>query len=88
METSFNDIIKTINSLLNIDLKPKYVDIPIDVYAQRLLSDNTILRKELGFEPRISIREGVERVIKKAELKTETDKDLSSQQMYFETLKR
>ena len=88
METSFNDIIKTINSLLNIDLKPKYVDIPIDVYAQRLLSDNTILRKELGFEPRISIKEGVERVIKKAELKTETDKDLSSQQMYFETLKR
>jgi len=88
METSFNDIIKTINSLLNTDLKQKYVDIPIDVYAQRLLSDNTILRKELGFEPKISIREGVERVIKKAELKTETDKDLSSQQMYFETLKR
>jgi len=88
VETSFNKIVETINSLRKTDLKPKYIDVPIDVYAKRLLSDNAVLKKELGFEPKISIREGVERVIKKAELKTETDKDLSSQQMYFETLKR
>lgn len=87
IETSFNEVINIINSLRKTHVKPKYVPIPIDIYARRLLSDNTIVKKVLGFEPKISLRKGIKRVIKFAESKMKENKELAEKQMYFETLK-
>lgn len=88
IETSFNEIVNIINLLRNTNVTPKYVPIPIDIYAKRILSDNTTVKKVLGFEPKISIKEGLKRVIQNAEAKIKEDRELAAKQMYFETLKK
>lgn len=88
IETSFNEIVNIINSLRNTNVKPKYVPIPIDIYARRLLSDNTTVKKVLGFDPKIPIREGIKRVIQNAEANIKENMELAEKQMYFKTLKK
>lgn len=62
-EHTFNDVIEMINKRLGTNLKPKYVPVPIKIYAHRLWADMSITEKVLGFKPKISLQEGIERVI-------------------------
>jgi nucleoside-diphosphate-sugar epimerase len=64
VETSFNQIVATINELLGTDLEPEYVPVPISVYAERLGADTSWAREQLGFESTVDIRTGIGRVLR------------------------
>jgi UDP-glucose 4-epimerase len=86
IEISFNEVISQINKILGTDLKPVYVDVPIDIYALRLWSNNERLEKTLGFKPEISVQQGIERVVKFAQKYIAEHPERANDQMYFETL--
>lgn len=86
IETSFNDILTIINKKLNKNLKPKYVPVPIDIYAYRLLSDNKIVEKKLNFFPKISLDKGIDRIIKTYLKEVKKNNILSKKQLYFEAI--
>ncbi len=86
VETSFNRIIEIINNYLGTKLEPIYVPVPIDIYAQRLLSDNSVLDKIIGYKPQISAEEGIKRIVDYAKNVLKKKPDLDAKQMYYETL--
>lgn len=85
IETTFNEIINIINDELNTKLIPEYIDVPIDIYAHRLLSDNSKIETILKFKPKISLLEGIKRIIKQAK-KVAKKNHLTDKQLYFKTL--
>lgn len=85
IETSFNQLIKIINKELQTALKPIFVKIPIDIYAHRLLSDNSRIESILNFQPKISLLKGIRRVIKRAK-EIAIKNNLADKQLYFKTL--
>ncbi len=62
-EHTFNEVVALINEELGMDLAPKYVPVPIKIYAHRLWADMSKTEKVLGLKPQISLREGIRRVI-------------------------
>lgn len=62
---SFNEVIKIINNYLGKDIKPIYKLNPIKNYVYHTLADITKAEKILGFKARISIEEGIKRIIEK-----------------------
>lgn len=67
--TSFNDLVEIINQNLNTNLTPKYICNPsISGYQDRTLTDLTLIREVLGYEPEFNIRSGVKQFI--SELQT------------------
>lgn len=65
VETSFNEVICIINELLDTSLDPIYVDVPVEVYARRLLADTT-LQESIGFRPKVNVRDGISKVLENA----------------------
>jgi nucleoside-diphosphate-sugar epimerase len=63
VETSFLDVIALVNRALDTALEPEYVDVPISVYAKRLLADPAHAKSLLGFEAKVSIEDGVMRIV-------------------------
>jgi UDP-glucose 4-epimerase len=61
---SFNEVVEMINEELGTEVQPKYVENPIpeDVYVHDTCSDSSKLRAEVGWSPKISLDEGIERV--------------------------
>lgn len=60
--TSLNDLVKEIEAVLNREVEVKYssgrpFDVPISIL------DNSLAKKELNWEPRISLREGISQAI-------------------------
>ncbi|MFZ5365962.1 MAG: NAD-dependent epimerase/dehydratase family protein [Patescibacteria group bacterium] len=88
VETSFNKIIQLINEELETNLKPIYVSVPIDIYARRLLSDNSRVEKVLGFKPKVSVEEGIKRIVASAKKIIKEHPEMAEKQMYFKTLKK
>lgn len=89
-EHTFNDVIDIASKQLGFDAKPTYVDVPIQIYAQRLWADTTLIEKVLGFKPHVTLEEGIERIIRATnELpqRVREKLNLDIQQMYFEKLK-
>lgn len=88
---SFLEVIKIIAEELSLPVPdPIWVDIPIDIYAQRLLADMTKANAVLGFKAEVDLREGVRRIIKATkELPQDVREELrlGMQQHYFEGLK-
>jgi nucleoside-diphosphate-sugar epimerase len=85
IETTFNEVVTMIGEELGIEPKPTFVPIPIKIYALRLWADMTRVKSVLNFEPRITVREGVRRVIEYAKtLPLQTE--LAEDQMYFKSL--
>ncbi len=60
---SFNDIIKFLNAALGKNLKPKYVKNEIKNYVQDTLADLSKAKKFLGYSPKFSLKEGIEKTI-------------------------
>lgn len=87
-ETTFEQVIALINRQLGTNLQPQYVDIPIDIYAQRLLSDNSKLEQVLGFRPQVELTEGIKRVINQAIKLVEISPEIAEKQLYFRNLQQ
>lgn len=63
IEHSFNDISSTMNEVLGTDIEPKYVDNPIDNYVDRTKADISKIKNKIGWEPSISLKEGIEMMV-------------------------
>ncbi|NUC72775.1 NAD-dependent epimerase/dehydratase family protein [Haloterrigena sp. SYSU A558-1] len=61
---SFNELVEMLNDELGTDIDPEYVENPIpeDVYVHDTCADSSKMREETGWEPQISLEEGVEQV--------------------------
>ena len=89
-EHTFNDVLRIVGKQLGVTPKPIHVDVPIQIYAYRLLADMKKTRKVLGFKPKITLEEGVRRILEAARaLPPGTFKklQLDLQQKYFEQVK-
>ena len=60
---SFNEVIGMINAQLGTDIKQKYIENPIKNYVRDTLADTSKCREVLRFEARISLQEGIERLV-------------------------
>lgn len=60
---SFNEVIGMINAELGTDIKQKYVENPIKNYVRNTLADTGKCQKALGFQARISLEEGIRRLV-------------------------
>lgn len=87
---SFLETIDVINQELGLPPSPKldYVDVPIDIYAQRLLASTERAESLLGFRPEITLQEGVRRIIEATrKLPEDLQVELADDQQYFRRLK-
>ncbi len=60
---SLNQLVEMINEVLGKNIKPKYVENPIKNYVMHTLADMTKSREVLGFRPKVSLEEGIERCV-------------------------
>jgi UDP-glucose 4-epimerase len=83
-EHSFNEVIQCIAQLLDKEVKPRYVPVPIKIYAHRLWADMRKTESLLGFKPSIDLRHGVEKIIQVT--KALNDNQLREKQHYYLSL--
>jgi len=60
---SLNELIDVLNDALGKDIEPKYVENPIKNYVQNTKADTEKAKKELGFEYKYSLKEGIEKLL-------------------------
>ncbi|MCC6014029.1 MAG: NAD-dependent epimerase/dehydratase family protein [Candidatus Verstraetearchaeota archaeon] len=60
---SFNEVINLLNKYLGKDIKPIYKPNPIKNYVYHTLADTTKAEKILGFKAKISLEEGIKKLI-------------------------
>lgn len=58
-ETSFNTIIDTVRTALNLDLKTLYFDNPYDFYQEHTCASIDAARAAFGYFPRFTVQEGI-----------------------------
>lgn len=56
--SSFNDVVDLLNNTLDTNIKPTYIDIPMNNYVQRTLADIKKIEM-LGYSPKYSLIEGI-----------------------------
>jgi len=62
--TSFNEVVKILNEECGTHLEPEYIDNPYEaVYQNYTCVDLTKSREILGYEPQVSIKEGIHRYL-------------------------
>lgn len=66
-ETSFNQVVELLNGVLEKSVEPKYVENPIKNYVSETLADISKARDLLGYEPSVSLEEGIRLLIKTKE---------------------
>ncbi|WP_207589816.1 NAD-dependent epimerase/dehydratase family protein [Halomontanus rarus] len=61
---SFNELVEMLNDELDTDIQPEYIENPIpdSVYVHDTCADSSKIREEAGWEPQISLEDGLERV--------------------------
>ena len=60
---SLNELIDILNDTLEKNIEPKYVENPIKNYVQNTKANTEKAKKELGFEYKYSLKEGIEKLI-------------------------
>jgi len=63
METSVNEILHTTENVVGVKARIKHTD-PLKGDIRRMRYDNSKAKQKLGFEPKYSIKEGIERLVK------------------------
>lgn len=86
IETTFSEVIRTIGLQLGTSFDPKFIPVPIAIYAQRLLADTRKAESILGFRHSIDVEDGISEVIESARESQPRWPDLTRMQMYFEGL--
>ncbi|MFH1657332.1 MAG: NAD-dependent epimerase/dehydratase family protein [bacterium] len=61
---SLNELVSILNEILGTNIKPIYVKNSLKNYVYETLADITKARQELGFEAKISLEEGIKKLIK------------------------
>lgn len=77
--TSFNDIFRVINKALGKSIEPIYIKNPVkEGYVRGQHADISLISKELGFRPQVSLEEGIGDLVKNLDLSKirETSSDL------------
>lgn len=62
--TTINEMISILNKKLGKDIKPKYIENPIKNYVQLTRADISKSKEKLGFEAKIFLEEGIEKLIR------------------------
>lgn len=58
--TSFNEVIELLNDAMGLDRKPEYFENPIKAtFQSHTQCDMSLAKKQLGFVPKYSVREGI-----------------------------
>jgi len=60
---SLNELVQILNKILNTNIKPKYVENPLKNYVKETLADTTKTEQKLGFKAKISLEEGIRKLI-------------------------
>jgi len=61
---TLNDLVRIINEKLGTNIKPKYIPNPLKNYVMYTLADTNLAKEKIEFKAKISLEEGVERLIK------------------------
>ena len=61
---SLNEVISILNRKLNKSIRPKYVENPLKNYVEHTLADTTKAKKELNFESKYTLEEGIDNLLK------------------------
>ncbi|MFA5108768.1 MAG: NAD-dependent epimerase/dehydratase family protein [Candidatus Micrarchaeia archaeon] len=64
---SLNELMELLNKKLGKKIKAQYIENKVKDYVEETLADTTKAKKELGFEAKISLADGIERLIKMGE---------------------
>ncbi|MCW6169091.1 MAG: NAD-dependent epimerase/dehydratase family protein [Thermoplasmatales archaeon] len=57
---SLNELVAKINKLLEKNVEPKYIEMPVKNYVMETLADTSKIKKYLGFDPKINLDRGLE----------------------------
>ncbi len=57
--TTFNEIVEYLNEGMGLDLAPRYFECPYDFFQVHTEADLTKSKNELGYEPEVSIKDGI-----------------------------
>lgn len=60
---SFNRVIELLNEFMGKSIKPRYLPNPIKNYVYRTLADLTKASKLLGYKPKVSLEDGIKRLV-------------------------
>lgn len=60
---NFNEVVSILNKTLKKDIKPVYVENPIENYVMHTLADTTKAEKLLGFKAKVEFEDGVKRLV-------------------------
>jgi len=60
---SLNELVDILNEILGTDIKPTYQKNPLQNYVQETLADTSKAKEKLGFEAKISLRDGIKRIV-------------------------
>lgn len=67
--TSLNDIFSTLKTVLKSDLEPIYIENPVkEGYVQGQHADITLIQKELGFAPKVSLLDGIAQIVQRLQI--------------------
>ncbi len=58
-DVNLNDLVNIINKILNKNVKPTYVDMPVKNYIATQLGDLTKIKKEFGYKPKYDLESGI-----------------------------
>lgn len=85
---SFVQTVRVIAEELGIPVpEVDWVDVPIDIYAQRLLADMGKAKELLGFYPKVTLREGIRHIIAATKaLPAGLQEELALDQNFFKVL--
>jgi UDP-glucose 4-epimerase len=61
---TINEMIVLLGKKLGKDIKPKYIENRIQNYVQHTLADTSKAEKELGYKSKITLEQGIERLIR------------------------
>ncbi|MFB6194029.1 MAG: NAD-dependent epimerase/dehydratase family protein [Halobaculum sp.] len=61
-ETSLNELVELLNAALGTDIDPRYTEMPIENYVYHTRADHSKLTDAVGWEPQVSLEDGIERV--------------------------
>ena len=60
---SLNELVNTLNKILGTDIQPTYQKNLLQNYVQGTLADTSKAKEKLGFEAKVALRDGIEKII-------------------------
>jgi UDP-glucose 4-epimerase len=60
---SLNEMAEKINAVLGTSIKPKRIEMPVSNYVMETLADTTKAEKVLGFKAKVSLDEGIKKLV-------------------------